>query len=165
MKKILLNIAAALLIFTTASFTSSAEEAIDQDSLNKSGSMNISYDEEISYMVTIPAGVTFVNDGDKEPIERGVQASNVRIKEGTSLVVNVASLNDFKMKNNDGYIDYSLNANGKTLEAGSSYDILVVNAGENSGWVILRFISDLDKTNALYAGTYSDTLTFTVYIS
>ena len=78
MKKFLLNIAAALLIFTTASFSSSAEEAIDQDSLNKSGNMNISYDEEISYMVTIPAGVTFVNDGNKEPIERGKQCKDKR---------------------------------------------------------------------------------------
>ena len=162
MKKLIFIITAAVLIFTAVIFPAAAEEIIDQDSANKSGNINVSYNAEVSYTVTIPAGITFTES--EKSIERGISANNVSLTEGSYLKINVASLNDFKMKNNNGYIDYTLTVNKTKIPDGNSHDILTVKAGESSGWAVLNFTTGLDRTNAFYAGTYTDTLTFTIYI-
>lgn len=139
-----------------------AAEEITQDSNEKSGKISVDYNAGVTYNVTIPASVTFT-DAEKS-VERGIQASNVVLDEGSSLYVEVSSLNGFKMKNGDGSIDYKLMVNYNTTPKEDHYDILIVHAGESSGWAILDFITELDKRNALYAGKYTDTLTFTVTI-
>ncbi len=166
MKKIFLNIFAAAFIIAASAFPTAAEEIIDQDSLNKNGSTNVSYNEEVSYTVVIPADVTFT-DADAEngySVERGLYAQDVRLDYGSELKVSVESLNGFKMTNNSGYIDYTLSANTTVLPVGSPQDILIVDAGKTSGWTQLTFTAQSDRSNAVYAGTYSDTLTFTAYI-
>ena len=40
-----------------------------------------------------------------------------------------------------------------------------VEAGEHSGGAILDFTTELDWVHALYAGNYTDTLTFTAEVS
>ena len=87
------------------------------------------------------------------------------INEGKTLNVNVGSLNGFKMKNGkEASIDYELAINYNPTLKENNMTILTVLAGEHTGWVILDFITELNKEKAFYAGNYTDTLTFTVSI-
>ena len=135
---------------------------ITQDSQGKSGNTNVDYNIEETYTVVFPASVTFTDA--ETSVERGLLVSDVLLREGSSLKVYVASLNDFKMKNGEGFIDYQLLINYVGTPEEHDYNILTVNAGEDPGWVVLYFTTELNKDNAVYAGRYTDTLTFTVSI-
>lgn len=135
---------------------------IDQDSPEQSGSLNVEYDMGVAYTVTIPASVTFT-DGEKTA-ERGLQASDVMLPEGQALRVSVTSRNGFQMRNGDDYIDYTMKVNQGTPLEEDTRNVLTVRAGETSGWAVLDFATDLDRTHAQRAGQYSDTLTFTVTV-
>ncbi|MCH5250073.1 MAG: hypothetical protein J1E98_09070 [Lachnospiraceae bacterium] len=161
MKKLLAVILFAL-ITINMSIISLAAEDITQDSQEQSGETNVNYNIGLTYTVTIPASVTFTDS--EKLVERGLQASNVFINEGTSLNVKISSRNDFKMKCGDGYIDYSILYNSNEATEGNNYTILTVGNGDTAGWVILRFTTELDKKHAKYAGNYTDTLTFTVSV-
>lgn len=138
------------------------DEIITQDSEEKSGKITVDYNMGVTYTVTIPASVTFT-DAEKT-VERGLLVDNVSLNEGSILNVNVASLNTFQMRNGEAYIDYDLRVNyDYTLEE-NDINILTVEAGEGSGWVVLYFVTELEKDNAFYAGKYTDTLTFTITI-
>ena len=164
MKKILSAITAAAVFLLFPMISCTAEDTvIDQDSASNIGIINVEYNAETEYTVVIPAGVTFT---DTEKVqERGIEARNVMLPEGNSLHVTVSSLNNFRIINGDSYIVYSLEVNHNPTPETESNNVLTVAAGEKSGWAILIFSTDLDKENALYAGKYSDILTFTVAIS
>lgn len=138
----------------SATITPSSEE--------KSEKISVDYNAEESYIVTIPASVTFT-DAEKT-VERGLQVSDVVLDEGSSLSVKVTSLNNFQMRNGDGYIAYKLIVNYNQASVNNKSDILIVLAGESSGVAILDFVTDLDKRHAPYTGKYTDTLTFTVSV-
>ena len=142
----------------------SAEEyaTITPDTSEKSGEISIDYSLEENYIVTIPASVTFTDR--EKTAERGILVSEVSLREGRVLNVQVSSLNDFKMKNGEAYIDYSLSVNYNPSAEGNNYNILTVEAGERSGYAILDFATQLNKENASYAGKYTDALTFTVSV-
>lgn len=161
MKRILLIILSAALILGMT-IVSLAEEDITQESDPQSGEISVGYNAGVTYTVTIPASVTFTDT--EKSVDRPLQVSNVMLHEGSSLKVYVASLNSFKMVNGDGYIDYHMIINTHPAPDENSFNILTVNAGERVGWAILTFVTELDKKNALYAGNYTDTLTFTVSI-
>lgn len=135
---------------------------ITQESGDPSGKINVEYSMGVTYTVTIPASVTFT-DAEKR-VERSLQVTDVMLNEGSSLNVSIASQNDFQMKNGSSYIDYYIMYNGSTAEGHNHFKILTVSAGDSSGWVLLDFMTDLNKENAMYAGSYTDTLTFTVSI-
>lgn len=140
-----------------------AGETITQVSGEKSGNITVGYDAGVSYTVTIPANVTFTDT--EKSVERGLQVSNVVLDEGSTLSINITSLNNFRMVNGEGYIEYSLLANNNETPKENNYIILTVLAGERSGWVILDFITELNKDHVFYAGNYTDTLTFTVTVN
>ncbi|MCH5343398.1 MAG: hypothetical protein J1E64_05110 [Acetatifactor sp.] len=138
------------------------DEIITQDSEEKSGKITVDYNMGVTYTVTIPASVTFT-DAEKT-VERGLLVDNVSLNEGSILNVNVASLNTFQMRNGEAYIDYDLRVNYDYTLGENDINILTVEAGEGSGWVVLYFVTELEKDNAFYAGKYTDTLTFTITI-
>lgn len=164
MKKILSVIMMVLMILGMPMYSLASEGmAITQDSPEKSGNTNVDYNLEETYTVIFPASVTFTDT--EKSIDRGLQVSDVVLQEGHSINVNVASLNDFHMKNKEGSIAYQLivnNNDDKPVEHNST--ILTVDAGEKAGVAILTFITELDKSKAPFAGRYSDTLTFTVSV-
>lgn len=164
MKKILSVIMMVLMILGMPMYSLASEGmAITQDSQEKSGNTNVDYNLEETYTVIFPASVTFTDT--EKSIDRGLQVSDVVLQEGHSINVNVASLNDFHMKNKEGSIAYQLivnNNDDKPVEHNST--ILTVDAGEKAGVAILTFITELDKSKAPFAGRYSDTLTFTVSV-
>lgn len=164
MKKILSVIMMVLMTLGMPMYSLASEGmAITQDSQEKSGNTNVDYNLEETYTVIFPASVTFTDT--EKSIDRGLQVSDVVLQEGHSINVNVASLNDFHMKNKEGSIAYQLivnNNDDKPVEHNST--ILTVDAGEKAGVAILTFITELDKSKAPFAGRYSDTLTFTVSV-
>lgn len=164
MKKILSVIMMVLMTLGMPMYSLASEGmAITQDSQEKSGNTNVDYNLEETYTVIFPASVTFTDT--EKSIDRGLQVSDVVLQEGHSINVNVASLNDFHMKNKEGSIAYQLivnNNDDKPVEHNST--ILTVDAGKKAGVAILTFITELDKSKAPFAGRYSDTLTFTVSV-
>ncbi len=163
MKKLLSVITSVVVAMgMSISTNASSDSIITQDSQEKSGTINIGYDLGAAYTITIPASVTFTDT--EKTVERSLLASDVFINEGSTLNVNVASLNDFKMKNGDGYIDYDLKVNHNAIADKNNFSILTVNAGDRSGWAVLNFETDLEMTHAIFAGSYTDTLTFTVSV-
>lgn len=162
MKKGLSFIVLIAMILGMPIYASASGNEITQDSDEKSGKMSIDYNGEENYTVTIPASVTFT-DVEKR-VERGLQVANVMLNEGSSIHITVTSQNSFKMKKNDGYIDYKLMVNYNKTPNTSTYEILTVSAGEGAGMAILTFITELDKSHALYTGNFTDTLTFTVSV-
>lgn len=138
---------------------------ITQDSANKSSEINVNYDMDTEYTVTIPASVNFTDS--ERTIDRSLQASGVRIDDGKSLNITISSSNGFTMKhtNNSGSgIDYHLMIDHAAIPDENNYNVLTVNAGEGSGSAILSFVTDLNKDNALYTGIYTDTITFKVSV-
>ncbi len=162
MKKWIALILTVSIVFFSP-ITSLAEgETITQDSQANSGNITVGYNAGVTYTVTIPASVTF-SDAEKE-VERPLQVSNVLLNEGSTLHINLSSLNEFKMVCGGGYIDYRLTINNNEPPGENNYTILTVSAGENTGWALLNFVTDLQKDHAMYAGNYTDTLTFTVEV-
>ena len=163
MKKFLSIVMFIVIALETSILAQAAENGIiTENSQNKSGNITVDYNAGVTYKITIPASVTFT-DTEKD-IERGLLVENVLLNEGSTLNVAVESLNNYKLKNGEGYIDYYLMINRYTILEENNSNILIVEAGEASGWVMLYFITDLNKEHALYAGNYTDTLTFTVTI-
>lgn len=166
MKKFLSVIIAAVMTSAAMAAPAAADTTgaeITEKSVAQSGVINVDYAQDVSYTVHIPASVTFTDE--ETTVERGLLAEGVVLNEGSSLNVNISSLNDFQMKNGAGAIDYYLQINYATIPEENNYTLMTVKAGEGSGWAILEFKTDLSKENAVYAGTYTDTLTFTVSIS
>ena len=137
-------------------------EEINQDSKEKSAEINVNYNMGSSYEITIPASVTFTDS--ETTVERALQARNVRIDADKALNVMVSSENGFKMVNHDASMDYHIIINYASTPEGNQFNILKVKAGESSGWAILQFVTELSKGEALYAGNYTDTLTFQVSV-
>lgn len=163
MNKLLLAFMSVMIVLCLPIYSMAAgDTTITQDTEEKSGKINIDYSVEENYIVVIPASVTFT-DAEKS-IDRALEVRNVILSEGSTLNVNIASLNDFMMKNGEGYIEYKIYINYYSIPEKSEFTILSVKAGEPSGWAILNFVTDLEKTHALYAGKYTDTLTFTVSV-
>ena len=164
MKKILsIIIIVAMTLGLPIYSLASEETTTTQDTQEQSGNTNIDYTMEETYTVIFPANVTFTDT--ETSIDRGLQVTDVVLREGSSLNVNVASLNGFQMKNGEGSIAYQLvinNNDDRPVKHNST--VLTVLAGEKTGLAILTFTTELDKSNAPYAGRYSDTLTFTVSI-
>ncbi len=162
MKKWIAAMIIILLTLSSAVISMAAGETITHESGEKRGSITVGYNAGVTYAVTIPASVTF---SDTENVaERSLQVTNVVLNEGSVLHVNLASRNNFKMMNGEGYMEYHLKINSHDVQEDDQYTILSVSAGEPSGWVILNFVTDLQKDHLLYAGNYTDTLTFTVSI-
>lgn len=140
-------------------------EDITHDSANKSGEINVNYDMDTEYTVTIPASVNFTDS--ERTIDRPLQANGVRIDDGKVLNITISSQNGFTMKHNKNSgsgIGYHLMVDHVTIPDGHNYNVLTVNAGEGSGMAILSFVTDLNKDNAFYAGNYTDTITFKVSV-
>ena len=162
MKKKLFSVLLALAAMPAAAF-SADETIIDNYSADKSGSISVDYDLDVSYTVTIPANVTFTDT--EKTADRALEAKNVVLNEGGHLDVNVTSLNNFQMVNDSGYIDYNMQVNGSDISRENGVTILTVKAGETSGWAVLTFSTNLSGEHSGYAGKYSDILTFTVQVN
>lgn len=146
------------------SVTAFADTSVTQSSSPQTGETAISYSFDPAYTVTIPASVTIGNSAT-------VSASDVVVAEGYQVNVKITATsgdsNAFTVASNGGSgsdtLEYTVK-NGNT-EYKLNDTVLSVNPadGTSSGSVSLAFAL-ADGETALYSGTYSGTMTFTVSV-
>lgn len=117
-----------------------------------------------SYTITIPDGTTSLEAGQNFT----VSAENVLIEHGETLELSVTSGNNWKLKDrnnpaNQSGIAYSMGyGDGNNAIASQSATILTIGDGKKSDNVKLTVISIAEPD---MAGTFADTLTFSVKVS
>ena len=147
-----------LTVCLLATMSVTAFAAVDQDSTDPNGSMNVTYSVAPAYTVTIPETVTIGADG----TEKTVSAADVVVNKGQYVSVTLAADNNFTVKTAEGAeLTYTVTANGENVAAGG--EILAVNPADSAtGTATVTF--DIDETKIQYAGTYTGTATFTIAV-
>lgn len=153
MKKMhLLLSALALVIATLTPIVSSASSAEV-----KQGQIEVSQTHSADYGIVIPAGTTTLTNNSEF-----VLSARAFLEYNKELTVSVTSTNNWKLKDkvysaNEETIPYKMKY-GSTTISEQSEDVLKVSFAEHNGSVTLTAF-DIEAPE--YAGTYSDTLTFT----
>ena len=142
MKKFL-TLLTTICLFVTLSGVGYAEE-------NKS--TTITYYVEPSYEVTIPTNATLGN-------ELVVSATNVVIEYGKKLNVKIDG--NFKLSNNNHEVSYSITSGSDTIEA-DDVVLTIDPESTNSGSSTLTL--NLPSGGFKYAGNYSGTINFTIFV-
>ena len=125
-----------------------------------SGKMNIIYNVDPTYTVTIPDMVTLGTSAD-------VSASNVVVAKGSKVVVKLTGTsgtnNAFTVKNTEGAeLAYTVKNGTKNVNVGDT--VLTVNPeSATTGSATLNFNAP-DANSIKYSGTYSGAVTFTVLL-
>lgn len=135
-------------MFVLGSFTS----VMAQDSDTKQTTISVSVDP--TYMVTIPANTT-IKSGEQSSSLGKITIENVRLEPDKS--VNVAVDASGKLKNTKDTsktIPYKIMSGDKEFKS-ASYT-------ENSDNTMLTLLIDKSDWDKAYAGTYTDTLVFTI---
>ena len=128
-----------------------------------SAKVNVSFENEPTYTVTIPADVTFAEDMADKTNE--VKVEGVYLNKGQSIKVTVASQNGYKMildgTDADVYVPYELTSDKATIG-----DVITVPTGslntKGEGTATLTY--KVTDKNVPCAGEYSDILTFNIAV-
>ena len=157
MKK-MLSLVLALVLMLSMSLTVAAANGINGSS---SGTVEVSYNTEESYIVTIPSDVALSTTG----VNGTVKAESVLLEAGKSLTVSMASTNGFAVEYEDSAIAYTVEAGGSTISVADSTQavtVLTVESGTTTGEETLTFkTTDTAIQAATQSGEHTDTLTFT----
>ncbi|MCD7762994.1 MAG: hypothetical protein LUI14_07310 [Lachnospiraceae bacterium] len=156
-----IGLLAALTLSLSA--TAFADTDVTQSSASQTGETAISYSVDPAYTVTIPASVTIGGSAT-------VSASDVVVAEGYQVNVKITATsgtdNAFTVASNGGSgsdtLEYTVK-NGDKEYALNDTVLSVDPADGTSGSVSLAFAL-ADGQTALYSGTYSGTMTFTVSV-
>ncbi|MGN0523933.1 MAG: hypothetical protein ACI4IG_06645 [Eubacterium sp.] len=154
MKK-LLSFTLALVMMLSATITAFAG-TVDQDSVDKTGDTNITYNVDPAYTVTIPATVTLGNTAT-------VKVENTMLKKGDEITVKLTGTSEaddtFKVKTAQGAeLTYTVKDGDTVINVG---DTVLHCASQVNGRADLLFTA---PTSVQYAGDYSGTVTFTVSV-
>ena len=143
-----------LTVCLLASMSVTAFAAVDQDSQDPNGAMNVTYTVDPTFTVTIPATVALGEDAT-------ISAENVVVPKGKQVEVSIAQANGFKATTPEGAeITYTVK-NGETAVA-EGETVLAVNPKDGkTGETTLSFVA---PTEIQYAGDYTGTVTFTVAV-
>ena len=163
-KKFLAGISAFVFAASAASVQAFAEPAEQPDTRGT----DIAYNFGAGYTVTIPASVN-VTSGD---VTEQIVFENVVLGNGQSIVVTLTDsaktpdvdTDDFVMKTSDNTAEttYNIkNAAGTKLKRGDIAASFTYNGEVGSGTSNITFTQ---PTNAAFAGSYSDQLTFTISV-
>ena len=151
MKKLFALILTVAMLF---SLSVTAFAAVDQDSQDPNGAMNVTYTVAPTFTVTIPATVALGDDAT-------ISAENVVVPKGKQVEVSIAEANGFKATTPEGAELIYTVKNGETAVA-EGETVLAVNPRDGKeGSTTLSFVAP--KT-IQYAGTYTGTVTFTVAV-
>ena len=150
----------AVAMMATMSVTAFAT-TIDGDS----GTVEITYGVEDSYVVTIPASIT-LSAGEASTME--ISAADVVIGYGEQLTVSVSSTNYADSKwylvdtaNAENKLEYSVKSGENAVASGDA--VLTVAAGSTDATTVTLSTQLIDS--ATVSGTYKDTITFTVNVA
>ena len=162
MKKALTLALVAAMLTATGITAFAADTEVNQDTTPPTGAMTVNYTVDPAYTVVIPESVT-LTDADVTAIIKIYGAdenSNVVIGKGQK--VNVAlteSANNFNVANTDGdTIAYTVNDKNAVADLTTVAECTSNNKTETD-------ITFTKTGTAAYAGTYSDTLLFTVSLA
>lgn len=157
MKKIL-SCVMALSIAACAAMSASAVQEVDQDKYeNTKPEVIATYNAgNAAFVVSIPDAIT-VNELSTPTSGDTVSITGVKVENGKSIDVTVSSANSWKLKQGSDEINYDLTFNGSSIKSDGK---VIENATEN-----VESNNELSITatgSPIYAGDYTDTLTFTV---
>lgn len=152
MKKII-SLALAVLMIAAMSVTAFAAD-IKQDTANKTGDVTIEYTQSESYVVIIPDSMTVGTDAT-------VEVNDIVIGYNKQLTVSVSSQNEWKLKNNDDGLGYTLHI-GETGVTSTNNTVLTAASGDTASKTLSVTIDP--NQSPKYAGNYTDTLTFNVSV-
>ena len=165
-KKIMASLLVAAIVSAAASMSVFAETVTESDQLPKTDSnfkVSYNYSPDVSpkFTVTIPAGVTLLDDAattadiTAEGVENlGGKKINVALTSGTYTTEG----STFHAKNGDSVVTYTISKGNDTVSVGDKVAVF-----EDNGTETLTF-SQPDKTNATVAGEHTENLTFTVSV-
>lgn len=131
--------------------------ALDPLNTGVSG-VEVSYDVDVSWSVSVPDSVALGTNKTKNEV---VSATGCHLEHGDTLTISVASTNGFKLvltTNAEKSIAYTIDG-----ASSGTITLLTVEAGSLGGSrndVAFEVTGD----DTYYAGTYKDTLTFTVNV-
>ena len=165
-------LAAALAAPAFADANVKQDSTVNQDSTDKTASTTVQFKIDPTYTVTIPAEVKLEKKTDSKGTityekDLTVTASNVRLNEKKELKVSLTS--DYKLSVNSAALTYELpytvtakTTNPDTNKAVTAEDPQVATFVTNTAdqTVTLHFAA----ANPIYAGDYSDTVTFTLKV-
>ena len=165
-----------------SAFADTSEKTFNYSATDQTGNIAVTYSNAPTFTVTIPADVSFTTLGETKSGST-LSASDVFLAHGKVVTVSIASANGYQMKNTDttdttSYIGYTLSATSTNatvadafstgVSSGTTSQLLATFANGNaatkgSGTVNLTFVND-DGSHAV-AGSYADTLTFTIAVA
>jgi len=162
MKKSVSLLLALVLAFAMVSTAFAVDNTVNTQSSSKDVNVTVTYDYSENYIVTIPANFGI---GPTEG-QVTVSASEVRLSLGKELNVKVASTNNWYLKIGSAEnpkIAYVLSQSSNGTCIANNTAVLTVPAGIEGG-AKSETLYHKASTAAIYAGTYTDTLTFTVSV-
>ena len=164
MKKKLISLALVCAMVFALGATALARDGgtqVDQDSTDKTGTMNVTYTVDPTYTVTIPASVTLGGTST-------IGVSNVNIGSGQKILVkltaaaNTVSDTNFTVKTTDNATaTYQIKKGETALKLNDTAYEFSYDGTVHDGSGVLSFTV---PTDAVYAGTYTDQLTFTISV-
>ena len=151
MKKLFALILTVAMLF---SLSVTAFAAVDQDSADPNGAMNVTYTVAPTFTVTIPTSVTLGEDAT-------ISAEKVVVPKGKQVEVSIADANGFKATTPEGAeLTYTVK-NGEDAVAEGETVLAVNPKNGKTGSATLSFVA---PEIIQYAGTYTGTVTFTVAV-
>lgn len=155
-----------MLVFgLVAGMSTTAMAAENEGILNKgtqTGTVELTYTKDESYTVTIPANFD-LKEADKD---QTIEAKEVYIPSGKTLKVSIKSDNyddGWYVKNgSEDKVLYTIKTGGDSIANNGA--VLKFEANDNTHQAEETLEFALDEKNVHYAGTYTDTLTFTVTV-
>ena len=160
MKKALTLALVAAMLTATGITAFAADTEVNQDTTPPTGAMTVNYTADPVYTVVIPESVTLGDTAVTEQIKIYGAAENDNVVIGKKQKVNVAltaSANDFKVKTADGdEVAYTVNDKNAVADLTTVAECTAAEGKKDTN------ITFTKTGTAAYAGTYTDTLTFTV---
>ncbi len=159
MKKFI-ALAIAIIMMAALAVPAFAAE-IDEETVNKTAQSTVSYKTGESYTVTIPETITVGNaTGSDFSIDANREA-------GKTITVTVVSTNGFKLNANEDYaytLSVKIGENAPTVITAQDNTVASTTAKQTVSAKLIAAWAD-GCTAPEAAGTYSDTLTFTVALN
>ena len=164
-KKFLAAVMALAMVSALAPMSAFAvdDAVINQDSDPKTGTMNVTYSVAPTYTVTIPASVTLGNDST-------ISVKDVNLATGKKILVkltgaaNTVTGTNFTVKTADAtpaMATYQVKKGDTALAVGGTAYEFTYNGTTKTDSGTLSFT---EPTDARFAGTYTDQLTFTISV-
>lgn len=170
-RKMVAALLTAVMTFAMSATAFAETTPVTQDTLDPKQSTTVSYEVKQTYTVTIPETVTFTSGEGLTPSQE-ITANSVLLDHGNTLNVKVSSLNGFKMVDSKDTTSPSESKNSLTYKIEKSADVSTVQVTEGSAVLSVQSGAQEGSATLNYsltqavtkAGSYSDTLTFTVSV-